>query len=176
MPVLTTHIRDTNAVAFETIVALGKIGPAAAPSVTALREALDHNLPEIRTVAIQSLGWIGPSAKPALPSLRRILTEQDHQLHVSTADALGLIGVNDAETVGALVERLADSQCRHSVVKALWRLDPERAKGLELKLVGTLEAVNPAWPPEPATQPFLADCSLLLELGPVVKDAFPDFA
>jgi HEAT repeat protein len=56
--------------------ALGRFGPAAAPAVPALTDALTDASPAVRRWAAEALGRIGPKATSALDALRRLLNDR----------------------------------------------------------------------------------------------------
>jgi len=61
-----------NAAAYE----IAGLGPAAAPAVPALIEALDDEIPAVRFPVTVALGEIGPAAAAAVPRLKQVM-EQD---------------------------------------------------------------------------------------------------
>src|ERR671919_224046 len=61
-----------NAAAYE----IAGMGPAAAPAVPALIEALDDPLPVVRFPVTVALGEIGPGAAAAVPRLQQMLAEE----------------------------------------------------------------------------------------------------
>jgi hypothetical protein len=60
-----------NAAAYE----LAGLGPAAAPAVPALIEALDDEVPAVRFPITVALGEIGPAAAAAVPRLKQMMEE-----------------------------------------------------------------------------------------------------
>jgi len=60
-----------NAAAYE----ISGLGPAAAPAVPALIEALDDSEPSVRFPVTVALGEIGPAAAAAVPKLKQIMDE-----------------------------------------------------------------------------------------------------
>ena len=61
-----------NAAAYE----ISGLGPAAAPAVPALIEALSDPEPTVRFPATVALGEIGPAAKAAVPQLKKMMDEE----------------------------------------------------------------------------------------------------
>jgi len=61
-----------NAAAYE----ISGMGPAAAPAVPALIEALDDPAASVRFPVIVALGEIGPAAKAAVPKLKKMMDEE----------------------------------------------------------------------------------------------------
>lgn len=61
-----------NAAAYE----IAGMGPAAAPAVPALIEALDDALPVVRFPVTVALGEIGPPAAAAVPRLKQMMDEE----------------------------------------------------------------------------------------------------
>jgi len=77
---------------------LGKLGPAAAPAVPALAEALGAKEDVgVRGMAAIALGRIGPSARDALVMLDKALHDRD--VRVQVAASLAIYGITD-ETTG----------------------------------------------------------------------------
>ena len=56
------------------------MGPAAAPAVPALIEALDDPAASVRFPVIVALGEIGPAAKAAVPKLKKMMDEEVKQV------------------------------------------------------------------------------------------------
>jgi HEAT repeat protein len=61
-----------NAAAYE----ISGLGPAAAPAVPALIEALDDSQPSVRFPVTVALGEIGPAAAAAVPKLKQMMDEE----------------------------------------------------------------------------------------------------
>ena len=61
-----------NAAAYE----ISGLGPAAAPAVPALIEALDDPEPSVRFPVTVALGEIGPAAAAAVPRLKKMMDEE----------------------------------------------------------------------------------------------------
>ena len=60
-----------NSAAYE----IAGLGPAAAPAVPALIEALDDEIPAVRFPVTVALGEIGPAAAAAVPRLKQLMEE-----------------------------------------------------------------------------------------------------
>lgn len=69
-----------NAAAYE----IAGLGPAAAPAVPALIEALDDEVPAVRFPVTVALGEIGPAAAAAVPKLKQVM-EEDFNDEVAAA-------------------------------------------------------------------------------------------
>ena len=67
-----TAPQTRNAAAYE----ISGMGPAAAPAVPALIEALDDPEPTVRFPVTVALGEIGPAAKAAVPKLKQMMDEE----------------------------------------------------------------------------------------------------
>jgi HEAT repeat protein len=67
---------------------LGQLGPAAAPALPLLREALRDANPEYRWRAAEALGRIGPGARDAAPDLTAALKDPDEAVRRWAAHAL----------------------------------------------------------------------------------------
>jgi HEAT repeat protein len=70
---------------FKTVRTLGWFGPAAAPAVPELIEALGSTSRLVRREATIALGKIGPDAKAAVPGLTAITDEPIIGLHAKEA-------------------------------------------------------------------------------------------
>jgi HEAT repeat protein len=86
--------------------ALGRIGPAAVPS---LIETLKSPDPAVRLKAIEVLGRMGSAAEPAVPDLIRLLEDTDPEVRKAAARTLGRIGPNAEAAVPALMRTLFES-------------------------------------------------------------------
>jgi HEAT repeat protein len=77
---LTQWVADLKAVAPQTRNAaayeISGMGPAAAPAVPALIEALDDSEPSVRFPVTVALAEIGPAAKAAVPKLKKMMDEE----------------------------------------------------------------------------------------------------
>jgi HEAT repeat protein len=73
--------QSRNAAAYE----ISGMGPAAAPAVPALIEALDDAEPTVRFPVTVALGEIGPAAKDAVPRLKQMMEEEINDEIASSA-------------------------------------------------------------------------------------------
>jgi HEAT repeat protein len=87
---------------------LGKLGPAAAPAVPALIDALESPALLVRQNAALALGDIGPDARAAVPSLTSSLADPEWQVRRAAAVALGMIGPEAKPAEKALEQLTAD--------------------------------------------------------------------
>lgn len=101
---------------------LGRLGPAAAPAVTALIEVLkDDEMPEIRADAARSLGEIGPSAQAAVSAL--IVFAQSNNIQAGAGVvALGKIGPAASEAIPVLEKMLQEDQEDWVAARALEKI------------------------------------------------------
>jgi HEAT repeat protein len=83
--------------------ALGRIGPAAVPS---LMETLRDPDPKVRLKAIEVLARMGGDAKDAVPELIRLLEDPDEPVRKAAIRTLGRIGPPAKEAVPALMQTL----------------------------------------------------------------------
>jgi HEAT repeat protein len=83
--------------------ALGRIGPAAVPS---LIEALHSQDPAARLKAIEVLGRMGSDAHDAVQELIKLLDDADPAVRKAAARTLGLIGPAANAAVPALMRKL----------------------------------------------------------------------
>jgi HEAT repeat protein len=72
--------------------ALAKMGPAAQPALPQLIEALNDEVPAVRSHAAESLGRIGPEAKSSLPALRGLVNDPDAEVRAEAGRAIKAIG------------------------------------------------------------------------------------
>jgi HEAT repeat protein len=84
---------------------LSKLGPAAAPAVPALIDALKSPQTLVRQNAALALGEVGPGAKAAVPALAEALRDREWVVRRQAAVALGRLGPDARPAVPAL-ERL----------------------------------------------------------------------
>lgn len=73
------------------VVALGRMGPAAADSVPALNRSLRNPATLVRCKAAEALGRVGPAAKSAVPALKQALRDPDEDVRSAAAEALRAI-------------------------------------------------------------------------------------
>src|SRR4051794_33192507 len=83
--------------------ALGRIGPAAVPSLV---EALHSPDATVRLKAIEVLGRMGSDAQDAVPELIKLLDDTDPGVRKAAARTLGLIGPAANPAVPALMRKL----------------------------------------------------------------------
>ncbi len=116
VPALQKALGDkTETVRGGAALALGLIGPAARPAVSALAGRLDDPSPVVRFAAAQALGRVGGQARTALPALRKALGDKDSAVKVESAHALWLIAA-DKRALPVLESALADGSA--SVVQS----------------------------------------------------------
>jgi HEAT repeat protein len=90
--------------------ALGRIGPAAAKSVAALKGAVADADAELGLRAMTALGNLGPAARDAVPVLVAAARARNPEKALTALAALGRVGVADKATVDVLVETLGDPE------------------------------------------------------------------
>jgi HEAT repeat protein len=136
--------------------ALGRMGPDAAPAVTALERILanreEHEY--VRGGAAWALGRIGPPAASAVPLLVQTLSSNHVSVRRNTATALGCIASPNslikkdtthsiashltADAISRLVKLLGDEEptVRSAAAEALWRIErhPKALATLETML------------------------------------------
>lgn len=83
--------------------ALGRIGPAAVPS---LKQALYSTDPEVRLKAVEVLARMGSDARAAVPDLVALLDDPDERIRKAATRTLGRIGPEAAPAVPALMRSL----------------------------------------------------------------------
>jgi len=70
------------------VIALGSMGPRAAPAVPALIQALESKQEQVRQKAAKALGGIGPDAKPAMAALKKALNDESKAVRYNAKKAL----------------------------------------------------------------------------------------
>lgn len=138
---------------------LGNLGPAAAPAVPDLREALKARHPTVQRdydlVGFQFKGpvlWalarIGPAAEPAVPDILEValtansdLNPPDYEYQILAIQALGNIGSGAEEAVGPLLKLAQNFTTgdvrRYHALRSLRQIGtPDALEGLELFLSG----------------------------------------
>lgn len=89
--------------AYWACLALGEIGPDAAPAVPAVMQVLAKDpRAEVRREAAMTLGAIGPAAASAVPVLTRSLEDREYGVRMGAVFALGRIGPAAASAEKAL--------------------------------------------------------------------------
>jgi HEAT repeat protein len=83
--------------------ALGRIGPAAVPS---LAQALHSADPQVRLKAVEVLARMGSDASEAVPDLVALLDDPDERIRKAATRTLGRIGPEAAPAVPALMRSL----------------------------------------------------------------------
>lgn len=182
--------------------ALGRMGPAAGPAVTALANAMDRSLDpanyHVANLAAWALGQIGPAAKPAVPQI--VANLREHWLWArTTAIALHRIDPEDDSAVAPLAARLhADPDHTRAaeglkqlgavavpaLVRAMHDDNPKvRRRAMSALQSMTLEGDPHAAAAVPALIERLArqrdwnrlpsEASLLARIGPMAKPAAP---
>ncbi len=93
--------------------ALGAIGPDAAPEVPAILALLDDDELTVRCSALAALGQIGTPAERIVPSLTAALRDEDPAIRAHAASSLGAVGAEAKSAVPDLVKLLDDP---HAIV------------------------------------------------------------
>ncbi len=88
-------------------IALGRIGPAALPS---LAEALGDADADVRRDAATGLEALGPRALPALGRLSALLQDADFRVRVAAAQAVGAQGAVAKDAIPALVASMVSTR------------------------------------------------------------------
>jgi HEAT repeat protein len=102
-------LRDENpATRREAVGRLEALGPAAAPAVPALIDALGDPDRWVREGAGKALAAVGPGAAAAVPALMKTLSDEDDYVRVRAAQALGAIGPAAKEAIPLLEFHAAD--------------------------------------------------------------------
>jgi alpha-tubulin suppressor-like RCC1 family protein len=70
------------------VIALGSMGPRAAPAVPVLIQALESKQEQVRQKAAKALGGIGPDAKPAMAALKKALNDESKAVRYNAKKAL----------------------------------------------------------------------------------------
>ena len=131
----------------EAVMALGKLGNRAAPSVPKLISLLDTPDPLLRAEILHSLGQVGPKARPAIVSAVKSLHHPDPQVRAAGAYFLGKMGRSSLPAVSQL-RRMLNSRVSYEQTIAAWALvqiDP-RPKFVRVavpKLIATLDHNDP---------------------------------
>jgi outer membrane protein assembly factor BamB len=108
-PALKRALRDPNSlVARDAARALGALGEKAAPSVSALVDALSHEEPHVRLYAAEALASIGPKAAKATKELAIAVSDPIPGVRWAACEALATIGPAAQPAVSQLVPALKD--------------------------------------------------------------------
>jgi HEAT repeat protein len=100
---------DNGDVRVSTAAALERYGPAAKPSVPALRTAVKGEDTESRVWAMRALVAIGPEAKEAIPELIGALSADAVEVRRAAAESLGKFGPDAKDAVAALNKAADDA-------------------------------------------------------------------
>ena len=105
----------------EVVMALGRIGPAAAPAVADLTPLLADPSERLRSEAVRALGSIGA---PALDALLAACAGDDPKARAGAVEALGFAPEPDPRAVRAALERARDDapEPRAAAIRALARM------------------------------------------------------
>jgi len=109
---------------------LQRLGPKAAPAVTALVRALRDEDPCLRTAAAEALAAVGPAAEAAVPELVEAAMQEDNkQLRLQATCALAAIGQRADFVVPHLLHLLRSLKEEHPLVtiRALGALGTDAA-------------------------------------------------
>lgn len=142
-------------------IALGALGPAAAPSVPALVAWLEAEQvdPEVRRSVAYGLFRMGPVARAALPALLAVWREAgDPRLMVVAAQAAGRVGQSTPDDLQLLLAGLGDTSLAAEVRGALARYLAPAAPGVAEVALPTLLALLETAPKDV--------CSALRGFGP----------
>jgi HEAT repeat protein len=148
------RVRDT------VVDAIGRIGPAAMPT---LAEALRHDDPTLRAGVTEALGVMGPAAQEAVPLLNSLL--RDRIPHIAKVDAPAALYriTGDTKMLAALLEALGhhSERVRSGAVDLLGKIGPVVVPDLILALQSG----------DPDVREGAADA--LGMIGPAAKEAVP---
>lgn len=140
-------------------IALGSMGPAAAPAAPALGKALADESAAIRQNAVRALGQIGPDAKSALPQVEKCVGDAEVSVRIEAALAAYRIG-KDGKHADPLIKALQDKSpyVKDAACRALaaMKKDARPAAGpladllgdgeLRLRAIITLGEIGPPLP------------------------------
>ena len=140
VPLLLRFLNDSREpMRRKTVMALGRIGPAAQLAIPSLMESLAFDeSPAVRDAAETALAEIG---KPAVPALVHLLEDQEAELRQRAAGSLGQMTIQAKSAVPQLEARLDDAhpEVRYTAARALWQITGKAEKGLPV-FVETLKS------------------------------------
>jgi HEAT repeat protein len=143
--------------------AIGKMGPAARPTVPTLRKNLRHPSADVRMWAAVALGAIGDNH--AIPALTAMLADEDEDVRVATLGALGRLGSAAVAATAGARKCLAQSETRVAAAYALVQMGAR-----DPLLVSVFrEQLKATYPPERADA-----ATALGELGSVACESLSD--
>jgi HEAT repeat protein len=104
--------------------ALGKIGKAAIPELSAL---LSHPEARMRMGSLLAFGIMGTDGKDAVPALLKLLKDQDSEVRHTAALTLAAVGAAPEQIVGGLTDCLSaeDIYMRSAAAAALREIAPD---------------------------------------------------
>jgi HEAT repeat protein len=160
--------------------ALGIIGPPAAPAVPVLVENLEGGGGEVCLAATRTLGAIGKEAAPAIPKLVRLSVNWDDSIRQAAIESLESIDPDwpEVEGLGEVVSELTECRLRlgprpdpdYALKRATWmaellgRMGP-RAKPAVSQLVETLKVEDDVY--------LRVACDALVKIA---EDTIPDLS
>jgi HEAT repeat protein len=120
--------------------ALGSIGPAAAPAVPALSEAMNNDAERVRWAAAAALAELGPRVEGTVAALVAALKHEDAKQRWIGGYGLRNMGPGAAGAIPDLVQALADrsENVRYYAAITLGRIGPPARSALE-ELRGSLQ-------------------------------------
>jgi HEAT repeat protein len=145
VPLLTPALKDSDLnVRQLAILALARMGPAAAPAIPALLAALETAEPDWRVLYLSVLQSIGAAAKTAVPSLTTLLTASESATRAQACACLQMIGSEAKSARDALLECLLDpsTEVRTRAILSLQQIDPSSPE----VLAALSEALNDLGP------------------------------
>ncbi|MHC5056061.1 MAG: HEAT repeat domain-containing protein, partial [Planctomycetota bacterium] len=136
--------------------ALGRIGPAALPSI---REALQGGSTTVREQCLHALEVMGPAARDAVPRIHACLGDPDRGIRYRATMALVKVAGDDPETIRALAELAVheDEGTRHVAARTLGELGPKAGRAIP----GLIQALRF----KPASQYPTDQVRALLKIG-----------
>ncbi len=111
------------------------LGPAAAPLVPLLQEALATVDEQLISCAAYALGGIGPAAAPAAQRLGELLRSSDSTTQVNLLYALGGIGPEAAGQLSLVQEAALRDRTRGPAIEALGLMGPAAVEALREWLI-----------------------------------------